>query len=555
MTSTTRDRSILSLAAAFLAGLLAAGCAPGDVAPPELQAPLFDDLGDQHHPITTSSSYAQQFFDQGLRLVYAFNHAEAIRAFREAARLDPTCAMCYWGVALALGPNINMPMAVEDVGTAYEAVQKALDLAGGASDVERVYIEALAARYAAEPPEDRTALDKAYADAMRDVARRYPEDLDASTLFAESLMDLSPWDYYFEDGRPKAETEEVIAALERVLAANPGHPGALHYYIHAVEATATAERAEAPADRLATLMPGAGHLVHMPSHIYLRLGRYADASAANERAAAADETYIAQCKAQGFYPAMYYPHNIHFLWYSSTLEGRRATALDAATKLVANLNREMVAELPEALYVMPSRLFSMVRFGQWEDVLREPAPPGDIPYENAMWRYARTLAFAGTGQLEEARSEAAHFASIAQAGPVIEQPSAAPLYAALMELAGHVLEGEVARIGGKSEGAIAHFEQAVAVQDQLPYMEPPYWYFPVRQYLGAALLDAKRPVEAEAVFREDLGHMHTPRNGWSLYGLELALRAQGKAQEAEETHRQFEQAWTLADVELTTSRF
>jgi len=304
---------------AFLCVLLAAlllGCATpsGGPAPaPEPRAPLFNDLGTHHHEIATKSPEAQRYFDQGLILNYGFIHAEAVRSFKEAARLDPSCAMCYWGEALALGPNINAPMFPESVSQAWAAVRKAVELSGGASERERAYIQALSKRYAAKAVEDRKPLDRAYAEAMREASRRFPDDLDLATLFAEALMDLSPWAYWDKEGKPTAHTPEILATIESVLARAPEHIGAMHYYIHAVEASENPARAEGYADKLGGLVPGAGHLVHMPAHIYMRVGRYHDASLANEQASKADESYLAQCRAQGIYPLAYHPHNIHFL--------------------------------------------------------------------------------------------------------------------------------------------------------------------------------------------------------------------------------------------------
>ena len=512
-------------------------------------APLFEKIGDHHHEISTKSKLAQQYFDQALTLVYGFNHAEAIRSFKETARLDSTCAMAYWGLALALGPNINKPMDDKDVPEAYQAVQKAIALSEHASEKEQLYIEALSKRYAAEAVEDRTPLDQAYADAMRQVVKRFPDDLDAATLFAESVMDLIPWDYYTKEGQPQPETKEIIATLESVMERNPKHPGANHYYIHAVEASSTPERAEPAADRLGNLVPDAGHLVHMPSHVYLRIGRYHDASEANVRAAAADESYIAQCNAQGFYPALYYPHNIHFLWFTSSIEGRSELSINAARRLEKNVAREQVKEFSSLESFLPIPFFALARFGKWNEILAEPQPPVEFKYETAMWHYVRGLAFAAKRQLDDAIREAALLDSFSQTEEVqaLEQPF---FYGAtLTGIAKDILSARVAALRGETTEMIAHLETAVDRQDKLPYMEPPYWYYPVRQSLGAALMQAGRSEEAETVFRQDLGK--NPRNGWSLYGLEQCLRAQNKSDEAAETRKRFGEAWAIADTKLT----
>lgn len=522
--------------------------APAASTPP----PLFEGLSALHHPVTTTVPDAQRYFDQGLRLIYAFNHDEAARAFKEAVRLDPNCAMAYWGIALTLGPNYNLPVDAERDRAAYEALQKALALAPKASEAERAYIEALAKRHVADPKADRKALDVAYADAMREVAKRFPEDLDAATLFAEAMMNLRPWELWTMDGQPAPGTEEIVSTLESVLQRNPEHPGAIHYYIHAVEASNQPERAEPFADRLGKLMPAAGHLVHMPSHIYIRTGRYHDAAEVNAQAAAVDAAYIEKYDIQGAYRLMYYPHNIHFFWAAATLEGRSKEALQAAKDFAAKLPVEMVRQMPMVEGFVPTYLFALVRFGKWQEVLKQPAPPEDFKYSTGMWHYARGLAFAATKRLDKATTEHKKLTEIAAATP----PEAQVMMnsaAALLQVAANVLGGEIAAKRKNIDEAVQLLEQAVRQQDALRYEEPPAWYYPVRQSLGAVLLKAGRATEAEAVYREDL--RRNPENGWSLYGLMQSLRTQKKKEEAAAANQRFRKAWAQADVQLTASRF
>lgn len=520
------------------------------------RAPLFNDLGTHHHEITTKSPEAQRYFDQGLILNYGFNHAEAVRSFQEAARLDPSCAMCSWGEALALGPNINAPMLPEAVPQAWAAVRKALELSGGASERERATIQALSKRYAAKAVEDRKPLDRAYADAMREASRRFPDDLDLATLFAEALMDLSPWAYWDKEGRPTAHTPEILATIESVLARAPEHIAAIHYYIHAVEASEDPARAEAYAEKLGRLVPGAGHLVHMPAHIYMRVGRYHDASLANEQASKADESYLAQCRAQGIYPLAYHPHNFHFLWASATMEGRSAVALEAAGKLRQVTHQGMMHETGygtlQHYWITP--LYALVRFGKWDEVLEQPRPSDDLLYPIGVWHYARGVALAAKGNAQEASGELAKVQAMAAdkrvASITIWDINTAT---ALLHVAAEALAGEIAAREGKRDEAVAHLTKAVALEDELNYNEPPDWYYPVRHSLGAALLAANRAAEAEAVYREDL--RRNPENGWALFGLGQSLLAQGEAKEAAEVEARFRKAWSRADVTLTASRF
>jgi len=522
---------------------------------PEADAPkLQDDLGDHHHAITTKSEQAQRYFDQGLVLTFGFNHEGAVDAFSEAARLDPSCAMCFWGVAIALGPNINAPMGPEAGLAAYEAVQKAQAVAAGASEAEQAYIAALARRYASDPEAERAPLDLAYAEAMREVHQAHPDDVDAATLFAEALMDLSPWDYYTPEGEPRAHTDEAILTLETVLEKDAQHPGANHYLIHVLEEY-DPERAEAAADRLAQVAPGAGHLVHMPSHIYWRVGRYDDAIEANQKAVAADEAYFAWCRAPAFYEAGYYNHNLHFIWAAAAAQGQSDLALTSARRLKANIPEQEIAALPflEDFWVIPT--LTLARFGQWDTILGEPQPAESLRYSTGIWHYARALAHLRKGDPEAAEKERAALE------PIANDPDMAALVFDVaggtagqrLQIAHHHLVGELAAASGNHEAATAALEEAVRVQDGMNYIEPPAFYFPVRQALGAVLLEAGRPEDADAVYRTDL--REHPGNGWSLYGLFLSLDAQDKEQEAGWARTGFQNAWAQADVELPASRF
>jgi len=517
-------------------------------------APVFAGLGDHGHPISTRNAQTQTLFDQGVNLLFGFNHAEAIRSFREAARLDPDCAMCWWGVAFALGPNINLPMQADAVAPAWEALSRAKALRSKASPREQAWIDALATRYAAAPPADRKPLDLAFAKAMGDLARADPSDLDAATFHAEAMMDTQPWDYWEADAvTSKGHGAEIVRTLEGVLAKAPNHPGALHLYIHAVEASTTPERAEAAADRLLPLMPNAGHIVHMPSHIFYRVGRYADAARANELAALTDEEYIAACRAQGFYPAGYYGHNIHFLWTSAEMEGRSKTSHDAARRLVKAVKaEETAANLPLAELFVFTPTVNLLRFGKWDAVLAEPPPPPGLKLDTAIWLYAHGIAAANKGDRATALADRARLEALTRADLSAFDAFAIPAKP-MTELALALLDGEIARKDGVLDAAIVRFRAASDIERALPYTEPAYWHSPVSHYLGAALLDAGRAQEAEAVYRESLKHYR--RDGWALYGLAQALDRQGKKDEAVATRKAFDEAWKMADVKLTASRF
>ena len=515
-------------------------------------APRLQNLGKHTFPVTTKSRQAQLFINQGVNLAYGFNHAEAGRAFREAARLDPSCAMAYWGQALVLGPNINVPMSPDSEPTAFELAQKAVALKAKATPREQAYIDAVAQRYSGKA-DDRAARDRAYADAMRGLVRRFPADLDAATMYAEALMDLRPWNYWMRDGEAYPETDEIVSTLEKVMAKNPNHPGANHYYIHAVEATKSPERAEAAADRLRTLMPGAGHMVHMPSHIYQRVGRYADAEASNVAAAKADEDYITQCRAQGLYPMVYYPHNVHFLWFAATAAGRSEVAIAAARKAAGGVKDEAIDGLPLLAAFRPMPWFALTRFGRWDEMLAEPSPADRFVFLKGMWHYARGVAFLGKGQLDEAEKELTELKRIA-ADPALNYSLFSPnTAAAILAVAPPVLAGELASRRGDHDAAIADLERAVRLEDGLVYTEPAEWHYPPRQALGAVLLAAGKAKEAETVYWEDL--RRNPGNGWSLFGLAAALRAQGQADGAAAAQARFDKAWARADVKLADSRF
>jgi len=522
---------------------------PGDT------VPLYTDLGDHHHAISTTIPEAQRYFDQGMRLVFGFNHGEAIRAFDEAARLDPNCAICRWGAALAYGPHVNAPMDSASGVAAWRELQQAVALAPKASAAEQAYIRALTARYAATPPADRAPLDSAYANGMAALVRQYPNDLDAATLYAESLMDLRPWNYWQKDGTPYPGTGIIVAQLERVIAADPTHPGACHYYIHAVEAVAP-EKAVPCAERLAAEMPGAGHMVHMPAHIYIRVGRWNDAIMANEHAVHTDEMYIAEEHPQGIYPIGYYPHNYHFLAFASMMAGRSAEAIDAAHHLVGAVPADVARAVAAMEQMLPYAHFMLVTFGKWDDVLKEPMPPSDLRMSTGLAYYARGVAYAAKGDWVNAQAAADTVRQISAGTTPADQNAMTAGEGEnkkVIDIAMHSLLGEIAARRGNLAEAEGHLRAAAAIEDSFNYVEPPQWYYPVRQSLGAVLLKEGKPAEAETVYRADLQRF--PENGWDLFGLAASLRAEGKASEAAEVESRFARAWSQADVKLTASRF
>ena len=513
-------------------------------------ASLMPGLGDLHHPVSTKNSAAQKFFDQGLRLIYAFNHDEAARSFQRAAELDPTMAMAYWGIAEAVGPNYNDPANEPRRKQAYDTIQKALQLSANAPASERAYIEALAQRYADDPSANLQQLAVNYANAMREVMKKYPDDLDAATLFAEAEMNLHPWGLWKADGMPEEGTEEVISVLESVIRRDPNHMGAVHYYIHTVEASPNPERALAGANRLAALAPAAGHLVHMPAHIYIRTGYYDAAVKTNEQAAAADRAYIEASGVQGIYPMMYYSHNLHFIAISAGMTGQFSEAKRAADQLADNV-RPHVKDMPplEPFMTIPTAV--LVRFHHWHDILQLPAPDPSMKIETSFWHFARGLAFAGTGKLSEAQAEHTKLVALENATP------ADALYSMpinnktrdILKIADNLLAAKIAMAQGDSASAISTLYEAVAVQDALNYGEPPDWFFPVRESLGAALLLNDNAVEAEKVFREDL--QRNPRNPRSLFGLRESLKAQKRDYDVHFVDKQFRAAWKATDTQLS----
>ena len=508
--------------------------------------PLYTNLGSHHKRISTKVAVTQQYFDQGLRLVYGFNHAEAIRSFTRAAELDPTCAMCYWGIALAYGPNINAPMDSASGVAAYAAAQKALALKSHATAAERAYIEAVAQRYAEVPPTDRAQLDTLYSRAMGRVAKANANDLDAATLYAESLMDLRPWNYWRPDGTPYPGTNEIVRQLRKVISRNPNHPGACHYYIHAVEAV-NPKAAVPCAERLARLMPGEGHMVHMPAHIYIRVGRWNDAVEANQHAIHTDEVFIEGQHPMGVYPLAYYPHNIHFLAFASTMAGRSKQAIESSNTLTSKVNVDVARQVGMLQEMLPYHALTLTTFGKWDDVLAVPLPPEDIRFSYAMAHYARGVAHAAKEQWPEAQAALDTVTAINAATPEGADGKTA------LSIAVHALSGEIATRHGDLEAGINHFREAVKIEDAGLYFEPPKWYYPIRHSLGAALVKAGRNAEAEKVYREDLRRF--PENGWSLFGLAQALRAQRKNAEADAVEARFRRAWASTDVTLTASRF
>jgi tetratricopeptide (TPR) repeat protein len=522
----------------------------------ETKAPLFKNLGEiNHFKITTDSELAQKYFDQGVTLAYGFNHEEAFRSFNETARLDSNCAMAYWGMAIVLGPNINLPMDQSSVSTAYEAVQKAIKLLDNETQKEKDWVIALSKRYSKEKLDDRSRLDSAYSDAMRELAKKYPDDSNINTMFAESLMDLHPWDYWLKDGTARPWTAEIISTLENALKKNENHSGANHLYIHAVEASQNPQIGLTSADRLRFLVPGAGHLVHMPAHIYIRTGKYHEGSLANRRAVKSDEEYINQCNQQGFYPLAYYPHNYHFLWATATLEGDSKTAIGAALKTSTRPPDSLMDmcgyKTLQHFSVIP--LYAYVTFGKWDDILNYKSPQEVRPYPQGVWHYARGMAFMAKNNIEEAQKELSELEKL-KANSEVDKLDIWGINSAgaLLKIGYEVLAGEIAAKEKQYNLAIKHLRKAVELEDQLRYDEPPTWFYPVRQNLGAVLIEMGRYSEAQKVYEENLKEI--PDNGWALFGLAQALLKQNRNEDALEVEKKFKDAWQYADIELTSSR-
>ena len=506
---------------------------------------LMDNLGTMRYPVTTSVAEAQTFFNQGLRLAYAFNHAEAVRAFRKARTLDPACAMCWWGEALVLGPNINAPMDAASVPAAFEAAARAKAAASGATPKERALVEAVGARYAAEAVADRSALDKAYADAMGKAAAKYPDDAQIAVLFAESLMDLQPWDYWEGGSTPKGRAGDILAQLEKVLKTTPDHPGAIHYYIHLVEASSDPKRALPHAQRLGKLVPGAGHLVHMPFHTYFRVGMFKEAVEANKQAVAADEAYIARSTPVGLYPMAYYPHNVHSLLVSAQMAGDGETVIESAGKLEQVVSEAAAKNIPWVQPIKAAPFFAHAQFSDTGTILALADPGSDFPYVQAMWHYARAVGLAKAGDLKAARAEVDAIASLERTNEFADLAAGGVPAKDVLRLAQSVAKARIAQAAKDAAGAVQYFEAAVKQEDALAYSEPPFWYYPTRQSLGAAYVGAGNLDKAEETLRASLAR--TPNNGWALYGLTQVYEQRGDKGNAHAARQLLENAW-LGDM-------
>ncbi|MCI4568490.1 tetratricopeptide repeat protein [Lysobacter sp. CFH 32150] len=532
--------------------------ASAPVVPGIVGATLLEGLGNYHFAITTSKPEVQRWFDQALMLTYGFNHDAAERSFLRATELDPDCAMCWWGAALVLGPHVNAAMDPANNAAAWTRLQKAIALAPKATPREQGFIRALSARYAETPPEDRKPLDAAYVDATGKLTAEFPDDLDAATFHAEAMMDTQPWDYYDADLQPKGHTAAIVSTLESVMKRNPDHAGALHLYVHAVEASADPERGAAAADHLRTLIPGSGHLVHMPAHIYSRVGRWHDAVLANQVAIKADDAYLAICRGntKGIYPLGYVPHNHHFLWFAASMEGSGAMAKSAAEQTANRTNLPELMRQPgfaglQQYWLTP--WFERVRFGRWDEIVGAPNPAPDLPYVTAIWHYAQGMAAVRQKRLDDADQHLKELAKRA-ADPVMETLTVWDRYplAHAAHIAERTLAGELATARGDRAAGIAALREATVIEDKIPYDEPPGWHAPTRQTLGVLLLDDGKPADAEAVYRDEL--RRNPDNGWSLFGLAQSLRAQKRDAEATEVEGRFAKAWQNADIKLTASR-
>jgi tetratricopeptide (TPR) repeat protein len=517
-----------------------------------------DGLGNYHFAITAKPE-VHRWFDQGLMLTYGFNHDAAERSFLRATELDPDCAMCWWGAALVVGPHVNAGMDPTNNPTAWKRLQKAIALAPKATPREQAFIRALSARYAENPPKDRKPLDAAYVEATRKLVAELPDDLDAAAFHAEAMMDTQPWDYYDTTLQPKGHTAEIVSTLESVIQRNPDHAGALHLYVHAVEASADPQRGVAAADHLRTLIPGSGHLVHMPAHIYSRVGRWHDAVLANQVAIQADDAYLATCRGntKGVYPLGYVPHNHHFLWFAASMEGTGTLAKSAADHTADKTNLPELMRQPgfaglQQYWLTP--WFYRVRFGRWDEIVGVPNPAPDLPYVTAIWHYAQGMAAVRQKRLDEADQHLKELAKLA-ADPVLDTMTMWDRYPLThaARIAERTLAGELATARGDRAAGIAALREAAAIEDKIPYDEPPGWHAPTRHTLGVMLLDAGQLAEAETAYREEL--KRNPDNGWSLFGLAQSLRAQKRDAEAAEVDSRFAKAWQNADIKLTASRF
>lgn len=519
-------------------------------------APLLSNLGDYSFKVSTSNELAQKYFDQGLNLYYGFNHLESYRSFMEAARLDPQMAMAFWGQALALGPNINAPMDPADYKAVFGTVQRALKLSQNTTALEQALIQAISKRYVNEAPEDRTSLDEAYAIAMGEVANQFTSQQDVLTLYAESQMDLHPWNYWNRDGSPLQWTMPIVELIELVIKMNPRHPGANHLHIHITEASANPDRATGSADRLRDLIPGAGHLVHMPSHIYIRTGRYEDGILANQKAVLADEDYVTQCRAQGIYPLGYYPHNYHFLWACALISGRYELSMKSANKLVEVIDLSLMGspDMATLQHYYSAPLYTMIRFGQWEELLRIPRPADSLYFAVSIWEFGQGMASLRQGSKLNALQHVQAM-EIQLKNPILSELKIWGFnsFASVAKIGLTVLKAELEADSNNYTEAISLMHDAVKQEDALLYQEPPDWFLPTRQILGSIYLETGNPVEAEKQFRDDLAIFSN--NGWSLYGLYQSLMLQKKTNEGMKVKAQYEKAFKNADVKLGAARF
>ncbi len=519
----------------------------------DANAPLLEGIGNWNYPVTTKSDKAAIFFNQGLALLYGFNHGEAGRSFKTALRHDSTFAMAYWGIAMILGPNYNAALNPTQLSDINAAINKALEYSTNISSNEKALISALSKRFPKEEVKDMSPYYEQYASAMKKAHEDFPDDTEISTLYADALMNMHPWDLWLKDGTEQPWTPAIISTLEHTLKANPEHPGAIHYYIHATEASRNAARATPYADKLAALMPAAGHIVHMPSHIYIRTGEYHKGVLLNEQASEADSTYIAQCKVQGAYPLLYYPHNIHFLAACAFLEGNSKKAMDAAWMIARKANADFMHQFGGIQHFAIIPYYMLVQLGRWNEILQLPAPADSLLYANAIWHYARGMAFAGTKDLAKAKHELKAMDVITQ-NTSLKKITIWEMNNAfdLVQIARHTLQGEIYGRSGQFNQAITSLKKAVAIEDGLMYQEPPDWFFSIRLTLGYWLVKARQFREAEKIYRQDL--ITFPANGWALKGLCNSLKAQNKLEEAKQTDDAFNKAWQWADIKLEYSR-